>query len=172
MIKLNDGTSLIEVSTILDNLDTDIIIKDSADSEIDNITGLKEPTAQPLGTVKAVPYKEKGTITYYKVKEVREIYDLQVVLFRVITNNKELAFKFEYWTDGTYEFAVWTGYNYEIIDVPNCGELDKVAMDVLEGLEYYLSALNYSDEGETLKFKIKDVISSVIIDSIDFKEIF
>lgn len=171
MINLNDGTSLIEVSTILDNLDVAIIIKDSADSEIDNITGLKEPTAQPIGTVKAVPYKEKGTRTYYKVKEVIEIYDLQVVLFRVITNHKELAFKFEYWTDGTYNYAVWTGYNYELIDVPNCGELDKVAMDVLEGLEYYLSGLNYNDEGKTLKFKIKDVISSVIIDVIDFKEV-
>lgn len=171
MINLNDGTSLIEVNTILDNLDVAIIIKDSADSEIDNITGLKEPTAQPIGTVKAVPYKEKGTITYYKVKEVREIYDLQVVLFRVITDHKELAFKFEYWTDGTYNFAVWTGYNYELIDVPNCGELDKVAMDVLEGLEYYLSGLKYNDEGKTLKFKIKDVISSVIIDDVDFKEV-
>lgn len=53
----------------------------------------------------------------------------------------------------------------------NCGELDKVAMDVLEGLEYYLSGLNYNDEGKTLKFKIKDVISSVIIDNIDFKEV-
>lgn len=172
MMKLNDNTYIITVSTTLNNLDVPEIIKDSADSEIDNITGLKEPTLQPKGTVKAVPYKEKGTRTYYKVKEVIEIYDLQVVLFRVITNHKELAFKFEWWTDGTYEFAVWTGYNYEIIDVPNCSELDKVAMDVLEGLEYYLSSLNYSDEGKTLKFKIKDVISSVIIDGIDFKEIF
>lgn len=81
MMKLNDNTYIIQVSTTLNNLDVPIIIKDSADSEIDNITGLKEPTLQPKGTVKVVPYKEKGTRTYYKVKEVIEIYDLQVVLF-------------------------------------------------------------------------------------------
>lgn len=171
MIELNDGTSLIEVSTTLDKLDKDIIVIDNTDKDIDNLTRFTEPIAQPLGTVKAVPYKEKGTMKYYKIKEVTEIYNLQVVLFRIITDYKERAFMFEYWTDSTYKFYIWTGFNYNEIDIYNCNKLDKVTAYLLEGLEYYLSGLNYSDEGKTLKFKIKDVMSSVIIDDVDFKEV-
>lgn len=171
MIELNDGTSLIEVSTTLDNLDVDRIIIDSADNEIDNITGLKEPKAQPVGTVKAVPYKEKGTRKYYKVKEVIEIYNLQVVLFRIIKDNKEQAFKFEYWNDGTYNFAIWTGFNYKEIDVYNCDELDNITTFLLEGIEYYLSGLTYFDEEKTIKCKIKGSNIQKIIDVVEFKEI-
>lgn len=116
-------------------------------------------------------YKEKGSITYYKVKEVLEIYNLQVVLFRVITDHTERAFMFEYWTDGTYKFYIWTGFNYKEIDVYNCKNLDKVTAYLLEGLEYYLSGLNYSDEGKTLKSKINGVKNAIIIDDVDFKEV-
>lgn len=171
MMKLNDNIYIIPVITTLNNLDVDIIIKDRANSEIDNITGIKEPTAQPVGTVKAVIYKEKGSITYYKVKEVLEIYNLQVVLFRVITDHTERAFMFEYWTDGTYKFYIWTGFNYKEIDIYNCKNLDKVTAYLLDGLEYYLSGLNYSDEGKTLKSKINGVKNSIIIDDVDFKEV-
>lgn len=103
--------------------------------------------------------------------EIIEEYNLQVVLFRIITDNKERAFMFEYWTDSTYNFYIWTGFNYKEIDVYNCKKLDKVTAYLLEGLEYYLSGLNYSDDGKTLKSKINGVMTSIIIDDVDFKEV-
>lgn len=78
---------------------------------------------------------------------------------------------FEYWNDGTYKFYIWTGFNYKEIDVYNCDKLDKVTAFKLEGIEYYLSGLNYNDEGKTLKCKIKGVNNRIIIDDVDFKEV-
>ena len=66
---------------------------------------------------------------------------------------------------------MWTGFNYNEIDIYNCKKLDKVTAYLLEGWEYYLSGLNYSDEGKTLKSKINGVKNSIIIDIVDFKEV-
>lgn len=171
MMKLNDNTYIIPVTTTLNNLDVDIIIKNSADSEIDNITGIKEPTAQQIGTVKAVPYKEKGPVIYYKVKEVLEIYNLQVVLFRIITDYKEQAFKFEYWTDGTYNYAVWTGYNYKEVNYYDLKEWYKGRYSFIDFLNSLLASLNWNDEGKTFKYKKDSINKFIIIDDVDFKEV-